>query len=36
MVDASKSIEDVHKEIRTLSEDTMKAAAKRPLEELWM
>ncbi|XP_066135899.1 thymidylate kinase [Saccopteryx bilineata] len=35
MVDASKSIEDVHKEIRTLSEDTIRAAAQRPLGQLW-
>uniref|UniRef100_A0A9L0TJ79 Thymidylate kinase n=2 Tax=Equus caballus TaxID=9796 RepID=A0A9L0TJ79_HORSE len=35
MVDASQSIEDVHKEIRELSEDTIQAAAQRPLGELW-
>lgn len=36
MVDASKSIEDVHKEIRMLSEDIIQAAAQRPLGKLWM
>ncbi|XP_036176325.1 thymidylate kinase isoform X2 [Myotis myotis] len=35
VVDASKSIEDVHKEIRTLSEDIIQAAAQRPLGKLW-
>uniref|UniRef100_A0A8I3S409 dTMP kinase n=1 Tax=Canis lupus familiaris TaxID=9615 RepID=A0A8I3S409_CANLF len=35
MVDASKSIEAVHKEIHALSVDTMQAAAQRPLGELW-
>ncbi|CAD7686666.1 unnamed protein product [Nyctereutes procyonoides] len=35
MVDASKSIEVVHKEIHALSVDTMQAAAQRPLGELW-
>ncbi|XP_045651800.1 thymidylate kinase [Ursus americanus] len=35
MVDASKSIEDVHKEIHTLSVDAIQAAAQRPLGELW-
>uniref|UniRef100_A0A8C3WQF2 Thymidylate kinase n=1 Tax=Catagonus wagneri TaxID=51154 RepID=A0A8C3WQF2_9CETA len=34
-VDASRSIEDVHREIRALSEDTIRAAAQRPLGELW-
>lgn len=35
VVDASKSIEDVHEEIRVLSEDAIRNAAQRPLEELW-
>lgn len=35
VVDASKSIEDVHEEIRALSEDAIRNAAQRPLEELW-
>ncbi|XP_002723764.2 thymidylate kinase isoform X1 [Oryctolagus cuniculus] len=35
MVDASKSIEDVHEEIRALSEDAILSAAQRPLGELW-
>ncbi|XP_053072082.1 thymidylate kinase isoform X2 [Acinonyx jubatus] len=35
MVDASKSIEDVHKEIHALSVDTIRAVTQRPLGELW-
>ncbi|EGV95337.1 Thymidylate kinase [Cricetulus griseus] len=35
VVDASKSIEDVHEEIRVLSEDAIRSAAQSPLEELW-
>ncbi|XP_015394325.1 thymidylate kinase isoform X2 [Panthera tigris] len=35
MVDASKSIEDVHKEIHALSVDTIRAVMQRPLGELW-
>ncbi|XP_044769418.1 thymidylate kinase isoform X3 [Neomonachus schauinslandi] len=35
MVDASKSIEDVHKEIHALCVYTIQAAAQRPLGELW-
>ncbi|XP_045875746.1 thymidylate kinase isoform X2 [Meles meles] len=35
MVDASKSIEDVHKEIHALSVDTIQAVTQRPLGELW-
>ncbi|XP_020013293.1 thymidylate kinase [Castor canadensis] len=35
VVDASKSIEDVHKEIRVLSEDAILTATHRPLGELW-
>lgn len=35
VVDASRSIEDVHKEIRELCEDTIQAAMHRPLGELW-
>ncbi|XP_008576976.1 PREDICTED: thymidylate kinase, partial [Galeopterus variegatus] len=35
MVDASKSIEEVHEEIRALSEDTICTAVQRPLGELW-
>uniref|UniRef100_A0A8C0D1B3 Thymidylate kinase n=3 Tax=Mysticeti TaxID=9761 RepID=A0A8C0D1B3_BALMU len=34
-VDASRSIEDVHREIRVLSEGAMRAAAHRPLGQLW-
>ncbi|XP_037380211.1 thymidylate kinase [Talpa occidentalis] len=34
-VDAARSIEEVHQEIRRLSEDTIQAAAQRPLGELW-
>ncbi|GAB5576171.1 thymidylate kinase [Prionailurus iriomotensis] len=34
-VDASKSIEDVHKEIHALSVDTIRAVTQRPLGELW-
>ncbi|XP_054579236.1 thymidylate kinase isoform X3 [Eptesicus fuscus] len=36
MIDASKSIEDVHKEICALSEDIIQTAAPRPLGKLWM
>ncbi|KAF6113533.1 deoxythymidylate kinase [Phyllostomus discolor] len=36
MVNASRSIEDVHKEIRMLSEEAIRATAQKPLEELWM
>nr|XP_004667861.1 thymidylate kinase isoform X1 [Jaculus jaculus] len=35
VVDASKSIEDIHTEIRALSEDIIHSAAQRPLGELW-
>lgn len=35
MVNASRSIEDVHREIRALSEDAIQAAAHRPLGQLW-
>ncbi|KAM5268855.1 thymidylate kinase isoform 2-T3 [Hipposideros larvatus] len=35
VVDASRSIEDVHKEICELSEDTIRAAMHRPLGQLW-
>lgn len=35
VVDASRSIEAVHEEIRQLSEDTILAAAYRPLGQLW-
>ncbi|KAM5228593.1 thymidylate kinase isoform 1-T1 [Ctenodactylus gundi] len=35
VIDASRSIEDVHEEIRTLSEDAILIAAQRPLGELW-
>nr|XP_048297923.1 thymidylate kinase isoform X1 [Myodes glareolus] len=35
VVDASRSIEDVHEEIRVLSEDAIRSAAQSPLEELW-
>ncbi|XP_004482819.1 thymidylate kinase isoform X5 [Dasypus novemcinctus] len=34
-VDASRSVEDVHEEIRTHSEDTIWAVAQTPLGELW-
>ncbi|XP_007941454.1 thymidylate kinase [Orycteropus afer afer] len=36
MVDASRSIEDVHREICTLSEDAIRGAAHKPLGQLWM
>lgn len=36
MVNASRSIEDVHKEIRVLSEEAIQATARQPLEELWV
>ncbi|XP_045415481.1 thymidylate kinase [Lemur catta] len=35
IVDASKSIEEVHEEILALSEDAIHTAAQRPLGELW-
>ncbi|XP_047403142.1 thymidylate kinase isoform X2 [Sciurus carolinensis] len=35
VVDASRSIEDVHQEIRVLSEDAICNAAQRPLGALW-
>nr|XP_037857183.1 thymidylate kinase isoform X3 [Chlorocebus sabaeus] len=35
MVDASKSIEAVHEDIRVLSEDTIRTATEKPLGELW-
>lgn len=35
VVDASRSIEAVHEEIRKLSEGTIRAVAHRPLEQLW-
>ncbi|XP_054426367.1 thymidylate kinase [Pteronotus mesoamericanus] len=35
VVDASRSIEDVHREIHMLSEEAIQAAAQKPLEELW-
>ncbi|XP_007532083.2 thymidylate kinase isoform X1 [Erinaceus europaeus] len=35
MVDASRSIEDVHKEICKLSEETIRATAQTPLGTLW-
>ncbi|XP_040087908.1 thymidylate kinase isoform X2 [Oryx dammah] len=34
-VNASRSIEDVHQEIRALSEDAIRVAAHRPLGQLW-
>lgn len=34
-VDASRSIEDVHEEIRVLSEEAIACAAWGPLGELW-
>lgn len=34
-VNASRSIEEVHREIRVLSEDAIRAAAHRPLGQLW-
>ncbi|XP_017895265.1 PREDICTED: thymidylate kinase isoform X4 [Capra hircus] len=34
-VNASRSIEEVHREIRALSEDAIRAAAHRPLGQLW-
>ncbi|KAM9663817.1 thymidylate kinase isoform 2-T2 [Trichechus inunguis] len=35
-VDASRSVEDVHKEIRALSKDAIQAAMQMPLGQLWM
>ncbi|KAM4863839.1 thymidylate kinase-like [Urocitellus parryii] len=35
VVDASRSIEAVHEEIRALSEDAIRSAAQRPLGVLW-
>ncbi|XP_030072491.1 thymidylate kinase [Microcaecilia unicolor] len=35
VVDASKNIEDLHKEIRSLSEDAIQEAQDKPLGELW-
>lgn len=35
MVDASKSIEAVHEDIRVLSEDAIHTATEKPLGELW-
>nr|1E2D_A Chain A, THYMIDYLATE KINASE [Homo sapiens]1E2E_A Chain A, THYMIDYLATE KINASE [Homo sapiens]1E2F_A Chain A, THYMIDYLATE KINASE [Homo sapiens]1E2G_A Chain A, THYMIDYLATE KINASE [Homo sapiens]1E2Q_A Chain A, THYMIDYLATE KINASE [Homo sapiens]1E99_A Chain A, THYMIDYLATE KINASE [Homo sapiens]1E9A_A Chain A, THYMIDYLATE KINASE [Homo sapiens]1E9B_A Chain A, THYMIDYLATE KINASE [Homo sapiens]1NMX_A Chain A, similar to THYMIDYLATE KINASE (DTMP KINASE) [Homo sapiens]1NMZ_A Chain A, similar to THYMI len=35
MVDASKSIEAVHEDIRVLSEDAIATATEKPLGELW-
>ncbi|XP_032617071.2 thymidylate kinase isoform X2 [Hylobates moloch] len=35
MVDASKSIEAVHEDIRVLSEDAIRTATEKPLGELW-
>ncbi|XP_068821637.1 thymidylate kinase isoform X6 [Capricornis sumatraensis] len=35
VINASRSIEDVHREIRALSEDAIRAAAHRPLGQLW-
>ncbi|XP_055147242.1 thymidylate kinase isoform X4 [Symphalangus syndactylus] len=35
MVDASKSIEALHEDIRVLSEDAIRTATEKPLGELW-
>lgn len=34
-VDASKSIEDLHREIKSIAEETMQQVQNRPLGELW-
>uniref|UniRef100_A0A8C0VES2 Thymidylate kinase n=2 Tax=Cyanistes caeruleus TaxID=156563 RepID=A0A8C0VES2_CYACU len=34
-VDASKSIEDLHREIRSIAEETMQKVQNKPLGELW-
>ncbi|XP_062355194.1 thymidylate kinase isoform X4 [Cinclus cinclus] len=34
-VDASKSIEDLHREIKSIAEETMQEVQNKPLEELW-
>ncbi|XP_038604757.1 thymidylate kinase isoform X2 [Tachyglossus aculeatus] len=34
-IDASKNIEDLHKEIHYLSKEAIKEAGEKPLEELW-
>lgn len=34
-VDASKSIEDLHREIKSIAEKTMQEVQNKPLGELW-
>ncbi|NXQ50923.1 KTHY kinase, partial [Catharus fuscescens] len=34
-VDASKSIEDLHREIKSIAEETIQEVQNKPLEELW-
>ncbi|NXW50553.1 KTHY kinase, partial [Nyctiprogne leucopyga] len=34
-MDASKSIEDLHKEIKSIAEETMQEVQNKPLGELW-
>ncbi|XP_010177580.1 PREDICTED: thymidylate kinase, partial [Mesitornis unicolor] len=34
-IDASKSIEDLHKEIKSVAEETMQEVQNKPLGELW-
>ncbi|XP_029472301.1 thymidylate kinase isoform X2 [Rhinatrema bivittatum] len=36
VIDASKSVEDLHREIWSLSEDAMREAKDKPLKKLWM
>lgn len=35
MIDASKSIEDLHREIKSIAEETMLEVQNKPLGELW-
>ncbi|NXY76980.1 KTHY kinase, partial [Glareola pratincola] len=34
-VDASRSVEDLHREIKSVAEETMQEVQNKPLEELW-
>lgn len=34
-MDASKSIEDLHREIKSIAEETIQEVQNKPLEELW-
>jgi len=35
IIDASKSIEDLHREIKSIAEKTMQEVQNKPLGELW-